>query len=115
MDQYGLRRTGYEGPGSFTSYLMTQAKPAGFEMVSLVAEIPGYLQGTNPLSIEAVTRRLAKILKLPLDIASLRQASTEWELQVSSVIEQNEELAQKVRELEEEYDNELLELDVDNE
>jgi proteasome assembly chaperone (PAC2) family protein len=115
MDRYGLRRTGYEGPGSFTSYLMTQAKPAGFEMVSLVAEIPGYLQGTNPLSIEAVTRRLAKILKLPLDIASLRQASTEWELQVSSVIEQNEELAQKVRELEEEYDNELLELDVDNE
>ena len=45
-------------------------------MVSLVAEIPGYLQGTNPLSIEAVTRRLAKILKLPLDLDSLRTAST---------------------------------------
>ena len=60
------------GPGSFTSYLMTQARAAGLEMVSLVAEIPGYLQGTNPLSIEAVTRRLAKILKLPLDLDSLR-------------------------------------------
>jgi proteasome assembly chaperone (PAC2) family protein len=111
MERYGLRRTGYEGPGSFTSYLMTEAKAADLEMVSLVAEIPGYLQGTNPLSIEAVTRRLAKILQLPLDLDSLRTASTEWELEVSSAVEQNEELAQRIRQLEEEYDNELLDLD----
>ncbi|OHB86459.1 MAG: hypothetical protein A2V98_18330 [Planctomycetes bacterium RBG_16_64_12] len=113
MEQYGLRRSGYEGPGSFTSYLMTQAASAGLEMVSLVAEIPGYLQGTNPLSIEAVTRRLAKILKVPLDLDSLRTASTEWELQVSRVVEQNDEMAKTVRQLEEEYDNQLLELDAD--
>ncbi|MHC4403536.1 MAG: PAC2 family protein [Planctomycetota bacterium] len=113
MERYGLRRSGYEGRGSFTSYLMTQAKPAGFDMTSLVAEIPSYLQGTNTLSIEAVTRRLAKILRLPLDLASLRTASTAWELQVTSAVEDNEGLAQKIRELEEEYDNELLELDDD--
>ena len=93
MEQYGVRRSGYEGPGSFTSHLMTQASTASVEMVSLVAEIPGYLQGTNPLSIEAVTRRLAKILKLPLDLDSLRIASTQWELEVSSAIEENAELA----------------------
>lgn len=110
MEQYGVRRTGYEGPGSFTSYLMTQAGTAGLQMVSLVAEIPGYLQGTNPLSIEAVTRRLAKILKLPLDLDSLRSASTEWEMQVSTAVDQDDELAEKVRELEQEYDDELLEL-----
>jgi proteasome assembly chaperone (PAC2) family protein len=110
MERYGVRRTGYEGPGSFTTYLMTQADAAGLEMASLVAEIPGYLQGKNPLSIEAVTRRLSKILKLPLDLDSLRSASTEWELEVSTAIEENEELAQRVRKLEEEYDNDLLEL-----
>jgi proteasome assembly chaperone (PAC2) family protein len=108
MEQYGLRRSSYEGPGSFTSYLMTQAKSAELEMVSLVAEIPGYLQGANPMSIEAVTRRLAKILKLPLDLASLRTASTQWELQVSAIIEEDEDLAERVRELENSYDNELL-------
>jgi proteasome assembly chaperone (PAC2) family protein len=113
FEQFGFRRTAYEGPGSFTSYLMTQAKPAKLEMVSLVAEIPGYLQGTNPLCIEAVTRRLAKILKLPLDLDALRTASTEWELQISSAVDQNEEMAQKIRELEEAYDNELLDLDAD--
>jgi proteasome assembly chaperone (PAC2) family protein len=108
MARYGLRRTGYEGPGSFTSYLLTQAPAAGLQMTSLVAEVPGYLQGTNPLCIEAVTRRLAKMLRVPLDLASLRAASTEWELRVSRAVEEDEELAQTVRRLEEAYDNDLL-------
>ena len=108
MRQYAVGRTGYQGPGSFTTYLMSQAPGAGIEMVSLVAEIPGYLQGTNPASIEAVTRRLAKLLHLPLDLDSLRSASTKWELEVSSAVEENEELAETVRKLEEQYDNELL-------
>jgi proteasome assembly chaperone (PAC2) family protein len=111
MSHYGLRRTGYEGPGSFTSYLLTRAPAAGLEMTSLVAEIPGYLQGRNPMSIEAVTRRLAKILKLPLDLGALRSESTEWELEVSRVVARDKDLAKTVRRLEEAYDNELLELE----
>jgi proteasome assembly chaperone (PAC2) family protein len=114
MERYGVRRSNYEGPGSFTSYLMTRASSVGLPMISLVAEIPGYLQGSNPLSIEAVTRRLAKILKLPLDLDSLRTASTDWELHVSHVIEQDDELAERVRQLEKQYDDELLELDSDD-
>lgn len=113
MEQYGVRRSGYKGPGSFTSYLMTRAASAGLEMISLAAEIPGYLQGINPMSLEAVTRRLAKILKLSLDLDSLRAASTQRELQVSSALEENDELSQTVRQLEEQYDNDLLELDGD--
>jgi len=111
MEQYGVRRSGYEGPGSFTSYLMTRAEHEGIEMVSLVAEIPGYLQGVNPMCIEAVTRRLAQMLQLPLDLDSLRAASTQWELQVSSAVEESEELAEEVRDLEKNYDDELLEMD----
>jgi hypothetical protein len=111
MEQYGLRRTGYEGPGSFASYLLTQAPAAGLQMASLAAEIPAYVQGPNPLCIEAVTRRLAKVLRLPLDLASLREASTEWELEVSAAIDKDEELARKVRRLEEAYDNDLLQRD----
>ncbi|MDP6444707.1 MAG: PAC2 family protein [Pirellulaceae bacterium] len=109
MEVYGARRSEYEGPGSFTTYLMNEAPKQDLEMVSLVAEIPGYLQGSNPASIEAVTRRLAKILQLPLDLDSLRTASTTWELHVSSVVEEDEELAETVRQLEEQYDDELLE------
>ena len=108
MEQFGMRRTGYEGPGSFMSYLMSRAEDAGLEMVSLIAEIPHYLTVTNPSSIEAVSRRLAKILQLPLELDELRSASTEWELEVSSAIDENDELVERVREYEEAYDNELL-------
>jgi proteasome assembly chaperone (PAC2) family protein len=108
MKPYGLRRSVYRGPASFVTYLMTQAESEGLEMVSLVAEIPSYLQGPNLQSIEAVTRRLAKILKLPLDLATLRAASTQWELQVSSIVEEDKDLANTVHELETAYDNELL-------
>ena len=92
---------------------MTQAPKVRIEMVSLVAEIPSYLHGTNVSCIEAVTRRLAKILKLPLDLDSLRTASTRWELEVSKQIEQDESLAIQIRKLEEAYDDQLLEGDVD--
>lgn len=108
MERFGLRPSDYKGPGSFTSYLMASAASEGIAMTSLVAEIPGYLQGVNPLCIAAVTRQLAKILQLSLDSDALRSASTEWELQVSSIVEQDAELTQEVRRLEEEYDNELL-------
>ena len=108
MQAYGVQKTNYEGPGSFTSYLLSRAPEVGLEMTLLVAEIPGYLQGPNPVSIEAVTRRLAQILQLPLDLDSLRSASTQWELQVSSAVEEDEDFAEKVRELEQAYDNELI-------
>jgi proteasome assembly chaperone (PAC2) family protein len=109
MEQYGIARTSYEGPGSFTSYLMTKAPSASVEMVSLVAEIPSYLQGTNPVCIEAVTRRLAKILKLPVDLDTLRAVSTRWELAVSNQLEKDAELAALVRKMEQAYDDSLLE------
>jgi proteasome assembly chaperone (PAC2) family protein len=109
MERYGVRRSGYEGPGSFTTYMMVAAPRAGIAMTSLVAEIPGYLQGANPVSIEAVTRRLAQILQLPLDLDSLRSASTDWELQVSSAVEQDDDLAEQIRKLEKQYDDDLLE------
>lgn len=107
--RYGLRPSNYEGPGSFTTYLLSRAKAEGFDMASIVAEIPGYLQGTNPSSIEAVTRQLAKMLELNLDLEQLRAASTQWELQVSEAVDEDEELADKVRELETQYDDELIE------
>ena len=108
MEPYAVRRSAYEGPGSFSSYLMTRVTEIGVRMATLAAEIPGYLQGPNPVCIEAVTRRLAKILRLPLDLAPLRSASTEWELAVTAAIEKDEEMVTKVREMEEAYDNELL-------
>jgi hypothetical protein len=108
LDEHALRPSDYEGPGSFASYLVYRSPKQGIEMISIAAEIPGYLQGTNPLSIEAVTRRLGRIVGVPVDLVKLREASTAWELQVSEAVEKDDDLAKTVRKLEEQYDNELI-------
>jgi proteasome assembly chaperone (PAC2) family protein len=108
LDEYGVKPTEYEGPASFSTLLLARSPEEKMEMISLAAEIPGYLQGLNPLSIEAVTRRLAGILEQPVDFDALRQASNEWEGQVSKLVEKDEEMAATVRKLEEKYDNELI-------
>jgi proteasome assembly chaperone (PAC2) family protein len=108
LTTHNLRPSDYSGPSSFSTLLISQAPRHDIEMVSFVAEIPGYLNGENPLSIEAVSRRLAKFLNQPIDLASLREASNTWEAQVSEAVQKDEELAETVRKLEEAYDNELI-------
>ena len=108
LEKHHIRPSDYEGPASFASYLVHLAPKEGVEMLSMAAEIPGYLQGTNPTSIEAVSRRLSQILGIPVNLAKLRDASTAWELKVSDAIEKDDDLAATVRKLEDQYDNELI-------
>jgi len=108
LQQHNVQLSAYEGPASFATLLLAQSPGHNIEMLSLVAEIPGYLEGLNPLSIEAVTRRLAHLLNAPADLDALRRASNAWEIRVSKAVEQDAELAATVRKLEEQYDNELI-------
>jgi len=108
LKQHALRPSDYEGPSSFAGYLLWRSPKEKVEMMSIAAEIPGYLQGMNPLSIEAVTRRLGAILNLPVDLPTLREASNAWEVEVTEAVAKDEELAATVRKLEEQYDNELI-------
>lgn len=113
LESYGMQLSDYQGPASFANLLLDEAAAHGIEMLSLVAEIPGYLQGINPLSIEAVSRRLAKILNQPVDLTSLRSASDEWETKVSEAVEKDPKLAARVRKFERQYDNQLINPDAE--
>ena len=108
LKEHGLKPSDYEGPGSFATLLLSEANRHGVEMLSLVAEIPSYLEGTNPLSIEAIARRLARIIGEPIDLATMRETSNEWESQVTAVVEKDEKLAATIRQLEDAYDDELI-------
>jgi proteasome assembly chaperone (PAC2) family protein len=108
LKEHGLKPSDYEGPGSFATMLLKESKRHGVEMLSLVAEIPSYLDGTNPLSIEAIARRLSRILGQPIDLDTMRETSNEWESRVTAVVEKDEKLAATIRKLEEAYDNELI-------
>lgn len=108
LELQGVQFSNYEGPASFATMLLAQSADRGVEMMSLACEIPGYLQGLNPPSIEAVTRHLARILGVTVDLDALRRASNEWEIQVSQAVEKDPQLAETVRKLEEQYDNQLI-------
>jgi len=110
LERYNLRPSTYAGPGSFATYLMTQVGHRNLEMLSLVAEIPGYLQGVNPTSIEAVTRRLAGMFNLEVDLPNLRHESDAWEAQVTAAVQKDDDLALRIRQLEQEYDDDLLDV-----
>jgi proteasome assembly chaperone (PAC2) family protein len=108
LTEHVLKSSDYEGPAGFSTLLLAQSPAKGIEMISMVAEIPGYLEGVNPLSIEAVTRRLARLLNQPVDFEAMRKDSNAWELRVSEAVEKDAELAETVRKLEDQYDNELI-------
>jgi len=104
----GIKLSDYEGPASVTTYLTTRAKDEGIEMVALMATVPAYVQGANPKCIAAVTRRIAGILGLHLDLEDLQATADEFERRLTEVVQEQPELAESVTKLEQDYDNEIF-------
>ena len=77
-------------------------------LVSLVATIPAYVQGSNPKCIEAVTKRLTGMLGVEINLDDMEAVSDEFEKKLNDVVQQQPELAGNIRKLEEDYDNEIF-------
>jgi len=108
FQHYGVSFTNYEGPASIITYMTKNCSKHDLGMVSLVATIPAYVQGNNPRCIEAVTRRLAGMLELELDLDDLQLVSEEFEKKITDVVQEQPELAENIKKLEEDYDNEIF-------
>lgn len=108
FQHYGIKLSNYEGPASIVTYLTTICSKRGLDMVSLVATIPAYVQGSNPKCIEAVTRRLAGILGIHIDLDDLTAVSDAFEKKLNDVVREQVELADNIKKLEEDYDNEIF-------
>ena len=81
-------------------------------MINLVAEIPAYVQSKNTICIESVTRKLAGILSLQVDLDDLRTSSEQIEKKINEIVEQHPELADLIRKLESDYDNEIFDTEM---
>ena len=93
LGRYGLKFSEYEGPASIVTYLTSSVSEHGLSMASLVAAVPVYVQGNNPICIEAVTRRLGGILGLHIELDELRKSSSQFEKKLSDVVQDQPELA----------------------
>lgn len=108
FEGYGIKFSDYEGPASITTYLTTRAKEHEVEVVSIVAAVPAYVQGANPKCIVAVTRRIAGMLGVHIDLEDLQATADDFEKRLTEVVQEEPELAENVTKLEQDYDNEIF-------
>jgi len=108
LPQTGLRFSNYEGPASVITYLMSRAPKEGISMLNMVAEIPAYVQGYNPRCIESAARYISRLLDLQINLDELRESGDEFEKKLSDIVQSQPELAKKITELEEDYDNQVF-------
>jgi predicted ATP-grasp superfamily ATP-dependent carboligase len=109
--QLGLSPSQYEGPTGIVGVMHDAAVRAGLPSVSLWAAVPHYLPATsNPKAALAMVERLTAILDVEVSTDGLRQATREWEEGVGTLLEDNEELRDYVRQLEDAVDEGQTEL-----
>jgi predicted ATP-grasp superfamily ATP-dependent carboligase len=101
-DRFGLTLTRYEGPTGIVGILQDALTRAELEAVSFWVHVPHYANNPPcPKATLALLHRVEEVLDLPVPVADLAEESAEWEQRLRSAAEQDAELAEYVRELEE--------------
>ena len=95
----------YKGPTGIVGVLQHACADAGIPAVSLWASVPHYVaQPPSPKATLALIRGVEDVLDLSLPLADLPQEARAWERGVDELAEQDTEVAEYVRTLEEAKD-----------
>jgi predicted ATP-grasp superfamily ATP-dependent carboligase len=95
----------YKGPTGILGVLQHACTEAGIPAVSLWAAVPHYVaQPPSPKATLALLRGIEDLLDASLPLADLPQESRAWERGVNELAEQDSEVAEYVRTLEEAKD-----------
>jgi hypothetical protein len=101
-DRFGLTPTRYEGPTGIVGVLQDAFTRAELEAVSFWVHVPHYANNPPcPKATLALLHRVEDVLDLPVPVADLAEETSEWEQRLRSAADQDAELAEYVRELEE--------------
>jgi proteasome assembly chaperone (PAC2) family protein len=107
-ERYGLTLSRYEGPVGIVSVLQDAATRAELDAVSFWVHVPHYANNPPcPKATLALLHRIEEVLDLPIPTADLAEESAEWEVRLRQAAEQDAELAEYVRELEERSGEEM--------
>jgi len=100
--RYGLTLSRYEGPTGIVGVLQDAATRAELDTVSFWVHVPHYANNPPcPKATLALLHRIEEVLDLPVPTADLAEESAEWESRMRQAAEQDAELAEYVKELEE--------------
>lgn len=111
--ELGFSRSRYEGPTGILGVLMDACTRAGRKSASLWATTPHYLRETaSPKAALALVERLDELLGLRLDTTDLEIASAAYERQVNEMLAGEDDVADYVRRLEEDSDDDPDDSDI---
>lgn len=97
-----LTPTRYEGPLGIVGVLDEAAVRAELDTFSFWVHVPHYANNPPcPKATLALLHRLEEVLDLPIPLGDLAEEASDWEARVKSATDQDAELAEYVRELEE--------------
>ncbi|HVN13412.1 MAG TPA: PAC2 family protein [Kineosporiaceae bacterium] len=105
MDKLAIEPSVYQGPTGIVGVLHDGATRAGIPGLSLWAAVPHYV-GTSPSpkAMLALLRRVEEILDAPVPLGELPEDARAWEHGVDELAEEDSEVAEYVRQLEEAKD-----------
>jgi proteasome assembly chaperone (PAC2) family protein len=106
--KYNLEQTRYEGPTGITGVLQDECVKAGVPAISFWAAVPHYVsQPPNPKATVALLRRVEDVLDVEVPLGELPAQAEDWESSISEMTDEDEEIAEYVRSLEERGDAEV--------
>jgi predicted ATP-grasp superfamily ATP-dependent carboligase len=102
VERFNLTPTRYEGPTGIVGVLHDACRRAELNAVSFWVHVPHYANNPPcPKATLALLHRLEELLDLPVPMTDLAEESAQWEERLRTAAEQDAELAEYVRELEE--------------
>jgi proteasome assembly chaperone (PAC2) family protein len=101
-ERFNLTPTRYDGPTGIVGVLHEACTRAELDALSFWVHVPHYANNPPcPKATLALLHRVEDVLDLPVPMMNLAEESAEWEERLRTAAEQDAELAEYVRELEE--------------
>jgi proteasome assembly chaperone (PAC2) family protein len=114
MERLDLSPTRYEGPTGIVGVLQESCARAEVDAVSFWVHVPHYANNPPcPKATLALLHRVEEILDIPVPMADLAEESAQWEERLRTAAEQDAELGEYIRELEERAGDDLTALSGD--
>ncbi len=105
--RYGVQTSRYEGPAGIVAVFQHACVQAGLPAVSFWAAVPHYVsQPPSPKATLALLHRVEDALDVEVPLGNLPEQAEEWETTVSEMAEEDEDVRNYVRALEERGDAE---------
>lgn len=112
--RFGLERNRYQGPTGIVGVLQDFCVQAGIPAVSIWAAVPHYVSHPpSPKATLALLHKLEDVLDVEIPLGALPEQAEEWQRTVSDMADEDEEISEYVRSLEERGDAET-EVDLDD-